>query len=188
MVPPQGRRDRDPRRAPSRVPLPVGRPRAGLRRRTGQLPRPQEAATLPPGPQSTEYAPRVIAALEPTELCSGSWGTLSIREGNNEPAGPGMCGSPLFRRRWDHSPRLAGHLPEQCAALNRCQVNVQLLTVAVILERSRDTIYQAAFLDPLLSAQLTPTRSRACRRTDRRPWQPWRPPLMIPESHRAIGG
>jgi alpha-galactosidase len=52
-------------------------------------------------------------------------------------------------------PGSVGRLPEQCAALNRSQVNVQLLTVAGILERSRDTIYQAAFLDPLLSAQLT---------------------------------
>jgi len=48
-----------------------------------------------------------------------------------------------------------GRLPEQCAALNRCQVNVQLLTVLGILDHSLDTIYQAAFLDPLLSSQLT---------------------------------
>jgi alpha-galactosidase len=48
-----------------------------------------------------------------------------------------------------------GRLPEQCAALNRWQVNVQLLTVAGILDHSLDTIYQAAFLDPLLSSQLT---------------------------------
>ena len=52
-------------------------------------------------------------------------------------------------------PGFVGPLPEQCAALNRSQVNVQLLTVAGILERSRDTVYQAAFMDPLLSAQLT---------------------------------
>ena len=48
-----------------------------------------------------------------------------------------------------------GLIPEQCAGLNRLQVNVQMLTVAGILAHSRDMIYQAAFLDPLLSAQLT---------------------------------
>ena len=46
-------------------------------------------------------------------------------------------------------------LPEQCAALNRVAVNVQLLTVRAILERRREGVYQAALLDPLLSAQLS---------------------------------
>jgi alpha-galactosidase len=48
-----------------------------------------------------------------------------------------------------------GWLPEQCAALNRAQVNVHLLTVQGVLEHDREAIYQAAFLDPLLSSQLT---------------------------------
>ena len=52
-------------------------------------------------------------------------------------------------------PGVVGNLPEQCAALNRMAINVQLLTVEGILERRRDSIYQAALVDPLLSAQLS---------------------------------
>ena len=39
----------------------------------------KNAATLPLGPQSTEYAPG-SSPRSRAELCSGSWGTLSIRE------------------------------------------------------------------------------------------------------------
>ncbi len=48
-----------------------------------------------------------------------------------------------------------GDLPEQCAALNRTNINVQLLTVEAALTRRRDAIYQAALLDPHTSAELT---------------------------------
>jgi len=48
-----------------------------------------------------------------------------------------------------------GDLPEQCAALNRTNINVQLLTVEAALTRRRDAIYQAALLDPHTAAELT---------------------------------
>jgi len=48
-----------------------------------------------------------------------------------------------------------GDLPEPCAAYNRTNVNVQLLTVEAVLERRRDRIYQAAMLDPHTAAELT---------------------------------
>ncbi len=48
-----------------------------------------------------------------------------------------------------------GELPEQCAALNRTNINVQLLTIDAALNRCRDSIYQAAFLDPHTAAELT---------------------------------
>jgi alpha-galactosidase len=47
-----------------------------------------------------------------------------------------------------------GDLPEQCAALNRTNVNVQLLTVDAALRRRRDSIYQAAMMDPHTSSEL----------------------------------
>jgi len=48
-----------------------------------------------------------------------------------------------------------GNLPEQCAALNRTSVNVQLLTIEAALTRKKDHIYQAAMLDPHTAAELT---------------------------------
>ncbi len=48
-----------------------------------------------------------------------------------------------------------GDLPEQCAALNRTNINPQLLTIEAALEKKRDAIYHAAMLDPHTSAELT---------------------------------
>lgn len=48
-----------------------------------------------------------------------------------------------------------GDLPEQCAGLNRTNINVQLLTVDAALKHKRDNIYQAAMLDPHTAAELT---------------------------------
>jgi alpha-galactosidase len=52
-------------------------------------------------------------------------------------------------------PVAVGALPPQCAALNRTFLNVVELTVRAALEGSRDLVYQAAYLDPNASANLT---------------------------------
>jgi len=52
-------------------------------------------------------------------------------------------------------PLFVGDLPEQCAAVNRTNINPQILTVEAALTRQRDYIYQAAMLDPHTSAELT---------------------------------
>jgi alpha-galactosidase len=48
-----------------------------------------------------------------------------------------------------------GDLPEQCAALNRTNINTHLLTVEAILTGKKDHIYQAAMLDPHTRAELS---------------------------------
>jgi alpha-galactosidase len=48
-----------------------------------------------------------------------------------------------------------GDLPEQCAALNRTNINVQLMTVEAALTGRKEHIYQAAMLDPHTAAELT---------------------------------
>ena len=50
---------------------------------------------------------------------------------------------------------VVGDLPEPCAALNRTNINVQLLTVEAAVERRRDRIYQAAMLDPHTASELS---------------------------------
>jgi alpha-galactosidase len=54
-----------------------------------------------------------------------------------------------------------GDLPEVCAAYNRTNINVQLLTIEAVLTRRRAAIYQAAMLDPHTAAELTIDEIRA---------------------------
>ena len=51
---------------------------------------------------------------------------------------------------------IVGALPEQLAALNRTNINPQLLTIEAAHTRKRETVYQAAMLDPHTAAQLDP--------------------------------
>ncbi len=53
------------------------------------------------------------------------------------------------------TPTYAGALPPQCAALNRTNINVQLLTIEAALTLKKEHIYQAALLDPHTAAELT---------------------------------
>lgn len=48
-----------------------------------------------------------------------------------------------------------GNLPEQCAALNRTNINTQLLTLEASFTLKKEYIYQAAMLDPHTSSELT---------------------------------
>ncbi len=47
-------------------------------------------------------------------------------------------------------------LPRQCAALNQSNINVQLLTLEASQSHSKQTVYQAAMMDPLTAAELHP--------------------------------
>ncbi|MGN0776577.1 MAG: alpha-glucosidase/alpha-galactosidase, partial [Candidatus Ventricola sp.] len=53
------------------------------------------------------------------------------------------------------TPCYIGELPEQCAALNRTNINVQLLTIEAAMTRKREKIYQAAMMDPHLQSELS---------------------------------
>ncbi len=46
-------------------------------------------------------------------------------------------------------------MPEQCAALNRTNINTHLLTVEAILTGKKEHIYHAAMLDPHTRAELS---------------------------------
>ncbi len=53
------------------------------------------------------------------------------------------------------TPTYAGPLPEQLAALNRTNINVQLMTIEAARTRKRDAVYQAVMLDPHTAAELS---------------------------------
>ncbi len=48
-----------------------------------------------------------------------------------------------------------GDLPEQCAALNRTNINVQLLAIEAARTLKKDYIYQAVMMDPHTSSELS---------------------------------
>jgi alpha-galactosidase len=52
-------------------------------------------------------------------------------------------------------PTYFGELPPQCAALNRTNINMQLLTIEAALTGKREHVYHAAMLDPHTSAELS---------------------------------
>lgn len=54
------------------------------------------------------------------------------------------------------NPCYVGALPEQCAAIDRLQLNVQLLTIEAAVTLKREYIYMAAMLDPHTAAELSP--------------------------------
>ncbi|MED1113330.1 alpha-glucosidase/alpha-galactosidase [Bacillus paramycoides] len=53
------------------------------------------------------------------------------------------------------SPTYVGDIPEQLAALNRTNINTQLLTIEAAITCNREYIYQAAMLDPHTAAELS---------------------------------
>ena len=52
-------------------------------------------------------------------------------------------------------PTVVGDLPEICAAMNRTNINPQLLTIEAAVTKKKEAIYQAAMLDPHTSAELS---------------------------------
>ena len=53
------------------------------------------------------------------------------------------------------NPTYVGRIPTQCAAMNMTHINVHLLTIEAAVTLKRDTIYQAAMLDPHTAAELS---------------------------------
>jgi alpha-galactosidase len=53
------------------------------------------------------------------------------------------------------TPTYVGDLPPQLAALNRTNINTQLLTIEAAITRKREHIYHAALLDPHTAAELS---------------------------------
>ncbi|MDR0426457.1 MAG: alpha-glucosidase/alpha-galactosidase [Clostridiales bacterium] len=61
---------------------------------------------------------------------------------------------PIMIDRNGLNPCVVGSLPEQCAALNRTNVNVQLMTIQAARSLKKEDVYMAAYLDPHTAAEL----------------------------------
>ena len=53
------------------------------------------------------------------------------------------------------TPTVVGALPEQCAALNRTNINVQLLALQAARTLRREDIYRAVMMDPHTQSELS---------------------------------
>lgn len=53
------------------------------------------------------------------------------------------------------APVYVGELPEQLAALNRTNINVQLMAIEAVRTKKKDAVYQAVMLDPHVAAELS---------------------------------
>ena len=53
------------------------------------------------------------------------------------------------------NPTYVGELPLQLAAMNMSNINVQLLTIEAAVNKSRESIYHAAMMDPHTAAVLS---------------------------------
>ena len=104
--------------------------------------------------RSTEYAARIIHAIETDTPCcvyGTVWNTGLISNLPN-----GCCVEvPCLARGAGIQPCYVGALLPQCAALCQTNVSMQALTVRAILERRREHVYHAAMLAPNTAAQLT---------------------------------
>lgn len=68
---------------------------------------------------------------------------------------------PIMVDRTGLHPCHVGDLPEQCAAINRTNINVQLLTLKAAETLKKEYIYMAALLDPHTSSELSIDDTRA---------------------------
>ena len=68
---------------------------------------------------------------------------------------------PIMVDRNGLNPCYVGDLPEQCAALNRTNISVQLLTLKAAETLKKEYIYMAALMDPHTSSELSIEDTRA---------------------------
>ncbi|EKN65223.1 alpha-galactosidase [Neobacillus bataviensis LMG 21833] len=105
--------------------------------------------------RSHEYGSRIIESME-TNIPFKFGGNVLNAGGliSNLPR-KAVVEVPCVSDRSGITPCYIGELPEQLAALNRTNINTQLLTIEAAVTRKREHIYQAAMLDPHTAAELS---------------------------------
>ena len=101
-----------------------------------------------------EYASYIMEAMETGKPTSIGGNVLNNGLITNLPKNA-CVEVPCLVDRNGVQPTFIGDLPEQCAALNRTNINVQLLTIEAARTLKRDYIYQAVMMDPHAGAELS---------------------------------
>ncbi|WP_010273414.1 alpha-glucosidase/alpha-galactosidase [Paenibacillus senegalensis] len=104
--------------------------------------------------RSNEYASRMMEAMEtdvPFKIGGNVMNTGLITNLPKE----ACVEVPCFIDSSGVTPTYVGDLPPQLAALNRTNINTQLLTIEAAMTRKKEHIYHAALLDPHTAAELS---------------------------------
>lgn len=105
--------------------------------------------------RSHEYGSRIIEAMETNAPFKFGGNVLNTgRLISNLPENA-CVEVPCVVDRSGIMPVYIGDLPEQLAALNRTNINTQLLTIEAAISGKRESVYQAAMLDPHTAAELS---------------------------------
>ena len=105
--------------------------------------------------RSREYASYILDAIEsntPYEIAGNVLNTGGLISNLPDKA---CVEVPCLVNANGIQPIFFGSLPEQCAAINRTNINMQLLTIEAALTGKREHIYHAALLDPHTCAELS---------------------------------
>ena len=104
--------------------------------------------------RSIEYASRIMEAMETNVPYKIGGNVLNNGLITNLPRNA-VVEVPCLVDASGITPCYIGDLPEQCAALNRTNINVQLLTIDAAMTLKKERIYQAAMMDPHLQSELS---------------------------------
>lgn len=103
---------------------------------------------------SPEYGSGIINALE-TDQPFKFWGNVVNDGFITNLSSDAIVEVPCYADKSGINGSKAGRLPTQCAALNMTNINAQLLAIEAALTLNKDTVYQAAMLDPHASSELS---------------------------------
>ena len=104
--------------------------------------------------RSREYASYIMNAMETDEPTRIGGNVLNNGLITNLPRNA-CVEVPCLVDRNGVQPTFIGDLPEQCAALNRTNINVQLMAIEASRTHKKETVYQAVMLDPHAGAELS---------------------------------
>lgn len=104
--------------------------------------------------KTKEYASDIISAIETDQPFRVHGNVINHGLIPNLPANA-CVEIPCMIDRNGVNPCYVGDLPEQCAAINRTNINPQLLTIQAAVSRKKDDVYMAAMLDPHTAAELS---------------------------------
>ncbi|MFC0212350.1 alpha-glucosidase/alpha-galactosidase [Paenibacillus chartarius] len=104
--------------------------------------------------RSHEYASYIFEAMETNVPFKIGGNVMNTGLITNLPS-EACVEVPCLVDRSGVTPTYVGNLPPQLAALNRTNINTQLLTIEAAMTRKREHIYHAAMLDPHTAAELS---------------------------------
>ncbi|WP_068498281.1 alpha-glucosidase/alpha-galactosidase [Paenibacillus kribbensis] len=104
--------------------------------------------------RSNEYASYILEAIETDRPFAIGGNVMNTGLITNLPK-EACVEVPCLVNRGGVTPNFVGDLPPQCAALNRTNINTQLLTIEAAITGKKEHIYHAAMLDPHTSAELS---------------------------------